>query len=219
MALLSATYYECIFKLEAPNKKTGTFNFPAVYSTDDIPPCESYCPPISKCSEHNNNDIQVSNTSPKDEDPLENIQLSCTGHRLAVLNGRNYLYPTIINNEYIFAEQYNALKDIIEQEINTRKLSKKYNDLSTVSIPELTAESKSHIFDEQLIELNNLIVEQKLYHDVATKPTLTIDNQTIHSIDINKSITALRSLANDCVCYSDCNGYSVCWCYGNCNHY
>lgn len=32
-------------------------------------------------------------------------------------------------------------------------------------------------------------------------------------------ITAIKRDINDCICYGDCNGYSVCWCYGNCNHY
>lgn len=28
-----------------------------------------------------------------------------------------------------------------------------------------------------------------------------------------------ETVVSDCLCYADCNSYSVCWCYGNCNYY
>ena len=37
--------------------------------------------------------------------------------------------------------------------------------------------------------------------------------------NIKKISDVIKKDLNDCVCYSDCNGYSICFCYGNCNHY
>ncbi len=55
----------------------------------------------------------------------------------------------------------------------------------------------------------------------AQEPRL-IPNNTIPLVsksNMEAIIDAIKNDITDCVCYSDCNGYSVCWCYGNCNHY
>ena len=46
------------------------------------------------------------------------------------------------------------------------------------------------------------------------KPSMVISKNNINTI-----IKVIKDDLNDCICYSDCNGYSVCFCYGNCNHY
>lgn len=46
------------------------------------------------------------------------------------------------------------------------------------------------------------------------KPSMVISKDNINTI-----IKVIKEDLNDCICYSDCNGYSVCYCYGNCNHY
>ena len=54
--------------------------------------------------------------------------------------------------------------------------------------------------------------------DAATyrqiKPSMIISKDNINAI-----VNVIKEDLNDCICYSDCNGYSVCYCYGNCNHY
>ena len=46
------------------------------------------------------------------------------------------------------------------------------------------------------------------------KPSLVLNLANMTTI-----IDVIKDDLNDCICYSDCNGYSVCFCYGNCNHY
>jgi hypothetical protein len=49
------------------------------------------------------------------------------------------------------------------------------------------------------------------------------NNPTIGSImetnNPNPLIDTLSALALDCICYTDCGGYSVCNCYGHCQNY
>ena len=42
---------------------------------------------------------------------------------------------------------------------------------------------------------------------------------TVSKSNIDLVIQTIKNDLNDCICYGDCNGYSVCFCYGNCNNY
>lgn len=64
-------------------------------------------------------------------------------------------------------------------------------------------------------ELNNAVSRMRA---VSARNPVTGDLM-IASTDPNPSIQMLNALVAECICYTDCRGYSVCYCYGHCNNY
>lgn len=66
------------------------------------------------------------------------------------------------------------------------------------------------------VRLNNILMKYS-----EKQKALKITKKVVNADDsINKLLSNFENgILKDCICYSDCNGYSVCYCYGNCNHY
>lgn len=70
----------------------------------------------------------------------------------------------------------------------------------------------------------SITVDKKYYklpkYDQKPEQSVSLASKPLISKNsLSDIITAIKRDINDCICYGDCNGYSVCWCYGNCNHY
>lgn len=68
----------------------------------------------------------------------------------------------------------------------------------------------------------SLYNEHYFYDTYPGQEPILQPNNTIPLVsksNMEAIIDTIKNDITDCVCYSDCNGYSVCWCYGNCNHY
>lgn len=57
------------------------------------------------------------------------------------------------------------------------------------------------------------------HKQINSKSTRKIDTPSLSKANIEAIVQTIKNDLNDCICYGDCNGYSVCFCYGNCNHY
>lgn len=84
--------------------------------------------------------------------------------------------------------------------------------------------STDEVIKESLIDLLKYVNQSNLLSDTykaADESTIekNLAGDVITEEDRDYMLNSVRSMLNDCVCYSDCNGYSVCWCYGNCNYY
>lgn len=152
---------------------------------------------------------------------LKTIQDECRGHRLTNSNKQSTIIPIITSGNNITHTQYNLLAEIINTELNDRRKSPQYAKVEKFYTTTPSVQSKQHITKQQITKLNNFIVKQQnFYKDEAKVPTdLDTIASEIKSIDINKTIAAVKNLLNDCICYADCNGYAGCTCYGNCNYY
>ena len=86
----------------------------------------------------------------------------------------------------------------------TGKYSYKFNLSKTLSNTKY--DDKQSVLDESY----------PLLKTVPDKNSIISANFFNDDSDILKDLSVV---INDCVCYSDCGGYSVCYCYGNCNNY
>jgi hypothetical protein len=60
-------------------------------------------------------------------------------------------------------------------------------------------------------------LSSKLLNTILTDKLTELDTGSIIAADdVNTIYKVLIPLANDCICYSNCNSYYVCVCYGNC---
>lgn len=66
---------------------------------------------------------------------------------------------------------------------------------------------------------NDVVNTMAPYKQVNNKITRITETPTLSKANIDAVIQTIKNDLNDCICYGDCNGYSVCFCYGNCNHY
>lgn len=152
------------------------------------------------------------------------IQSECIGHRLKNTGIINIDFPTnIIKGKNIESKQYNTLIDILLNEIDERLASPLYwnvrNNINNKkrSLKELN--NGDLISKKDMNVLNNNIGNQVLYQDTASVPKFSNLDLIAKHDALEESMTAIQTLIKDCICYSDCNGYSLCYCYGNCNHY
>ena len=170
------------------------------------------------------------------------VQEKCVGHRLPFIQV-SYNYDminigSVISSDYEnHSDLINTIIDKLTESISVKLQSDKYkkiyqlnnltadiNVLSTTSgRPQLSGIIK------QLKQINTCIgklQENNQHQDMRMYDQFphnnieeTEDNRKIQAELLNNMSNAVAFDMSDCICYSDCNGYSVCWCYGNCNHY
>ena len=115
---------------------------------------------------------------------------------------------------------------VTDDKIND-KLSIDYNEYMSNIITKLSSLQSNTIYDsysasDKFKTLKNIKytlqgskdLEFEDYKDKWIKPSMVLSES---NMDIIKDV--IKKDLNDCICYSDCNGYAVCYCYGNCNHY
>ena len=169
---------------------------------------------------------------------LSCIQDHCTGHRAYYSIESFNTIKSINTSEIILAEQFNRIKQIITDELIKRQNSEKYHipkapdvmpgeQTTAIQISKVLPDDVSitdNVIKEQLANLLKYINSSELLSDqykAEDDDTITnkLDGDIITEDNKNYIMNTIKSVVNDCICYSDCNGYSVCWCYGNCNHY
>lgn len=162
---------------------------------------------------------------------LSSIQTSCSGHR-TIYSTESVLSVNTLKEvkkqTTILAEKYNTIIDVLDKEFERRKQSNKYkNTVNNGTVPNklrVNENNPNNNPDALAVQLNTLnnYINNTIFAKDKFKPnnTSTIQkNDIILAENINTLIETVHNLVQDCICYSDCNGYSVCWCYGNCNYY
>ena len=159
------------------------------------------------------------------------IQSECRGH---ILNPEfiEISHDTILKYYNISIGDYNWLVDVLNKRIREKNKSPKYawNNNNT-GIERLNTAQSGNIIKE-LKELNNILGKMQPEGNDKKTSNRKHDHWIYHSDKLSNETNLIETelitnvfevVANneiqDCICYSDCNGYSVCWCYGNCNYY
>lgn len=134
-------------------------------------------------------------------------------------------YKQIYNNKRIIT----PIEKINQSSINTsiKKQQIDYGEYMSQIITKLSCMQPDNEYDnypttKKLKTLKNIQyamqgssnTEFETNQNKQIKPSMVISKDNINTI-----IKVIKEDLNDCICYSDCNGYSVCYCYGNCNHY
>ena len=145
-------------------------------------------------------------------------QSSCVGHRTG--KGTDVLAT---NDETIIYGGRDSFVGQLYYEINVeleqRRQHNIYKDLSDVTTP-----SSGSIID--IPDLNSAIDTINAYANVSNTDVTIIPTRKVSSGNLVKK-TDFNDLKRDfnskivaeCICYSDCQAYYVCYCYGNCNYY
>lgn len=130
------------------------------------------------------------------------IQSSCSQH-----SKRGTIKSINVNNgNLINAETINNLIDDINSELNRRNMGS--SSLNKVNVG---SETQSKIMRDIYNEIERM-------RTISNKNT-PYNGSIMATSNPNPAIATLQSLAADCICYTDCGGYSTCYCYGYCNNY
>ena len=173
-------------------------------------------------------------------------RLSTIQNNISVLTNRsNIEFKTLFKHSTITPKEINYLISSLNELINSRNNSSKYQNVYNIehgapllqtmaNINEsnvVSAKPSDAAIIRQINELNQYI--GKLQSNDSYNNMYKYDQYPNNKIDTSKDITKkyirtsllqefgekILQDMQDCICYSDCNGYSVCWCYGNCNYY
>lgn len=188
-----------------------TIDLPDVYSGGSYPICTA-------------NYREVANVSSQiDSSGINPVQSECLNYKGLLYDGRPE-HATAINSNPITVLQ--NLYDTIKTEITTRCTHKKYKYQSiAVELPGSTGQTikagTSTGSPAQQNTYNQLLKYLRQFDDDTYKINSTdvSNGSQILSSTVNGLVDDVNALIDDCICYSDCNAYSVCYCYGNCNHY
>ena len=176
------------------------------------------------------------------------VQANCGGHRLPN-EITDVEYPRFKKDKVITPVEFNNLIDILNQQIERRKASTKYTVVygnnPPATITKRTENEKIASLKTLLNSIKKLQPKKSYFwpsYDRHPEQTIQYPQQTtagtiVSDLDYGKAsgfntlhplvsksnmdiiIKAIRTDINDCICYGDCNGYSVCCCYGNCAFY
>lgn len=141
---------------------------------------------------------------------------TCNGHRSVNDNDNPEPNVTAEVGKLSYAEQINTIRSAIQTEIDARKkhamYSGKISDAED-SVSSGTVEYKDYIVSLQS-EITNADKEGRGYPNKQINFT-----QYVSASDLNTLKDITIQVMRDCICYSDCNSYAVCWCHGYCNYY
>ena len=146
---------------------------------------------------------------------------SCIGHRAT--KGSQI---SVKNEDFAISSGVGSfvsnLFNQINVELNSRKQHAIYSSLSAIVVPL----QNNQLSTSDLNDALNIICEyyNVTSADIATKydyseVSATVDKQVATSSFIRLASKFNSEVINECICYSDCLQYKVCYCYGNCNHY
>lgn len=140
----------------------------------------------------------------------------CNGHRAVRNLANSEPNVTAVVREVSQVEQINTVRNAISAEITERKKHVMYSGKivdAEASVSAYTIELKDYIVNLQS-EITNADKEGRGF------PTKQIDfTQYVSASDLNTLKDITIEVMRDCICYSDCNMYAVCWCHGYCNYY
>lgn len=180
--------------------------------------------------------------------PLYNYQTyTCTNHRDKDCSISLDQHPVESDTTIATTQQIEQIRSAINTEITLRQGNPTYQNGNISKTPSLSTNSEflpnlpsspSGSPANNTITSNMLMYKQLLetledYIKLADKeksinlsgngPSLSTidfaDTNIIQASDENTLSAIYAETYQDCVCYTDCNGYAVCWCYGNCHNY
>ena len=147
-------------------------------------------------------------------------QSVCEGHRA----GSGTLIKTTNKESIVLGGKNSFISQLyvqINKELAERRKHSIYASLSDnfTKVPN----SNEQIFASDLNDALNAI---KKYYDIANSDLNNYNYTEVSTTEIVKksNLDDLKNkfnatVINDCICYSDCQGYAMCYCYGNCNYY
>ena len=173
-------------------------------------------------------------------------RLTTIQNNISVLTNRsNIEFKMLFKHSTITPKEINYLISSLNELINSRNNSSKYQNVYNIEHGAPLLQTMAEINESRVVsakpsdaaiirqinELNQYI--GKLQSNDSYNNMYKYDQYPNNKIDTSKDITkkyirttllqefstAILQDMQDCICYSDCNGYSVCWCYGNCNYY
>lgn len=142
----------------------------------------------------------------------------------------------------------NLLRDVIQQEVNARKINPLYKNLQNFNVinavasgdvinhaqqnnlASIVAEIAKLANDSSYVGDNGLGIKNEHQHLVDGGDVISAKNlrDIEDDLDSNRKMmaTAISGIIQDCICYSDCTLYNkggkrtfICTCYGYCCHY
>lgn len=143
----------------------------------------------------------IATPNPNTKTVAQTIQRVCVGYSA---NGTGV--PTVPAGALIARDTVIKLQYAINQELQRRSMSN--SSFTPVYVDQIC-------YPNIISEINNAIYRMRAFS--ATNPTT--GNIMTASTDINPAIQTLNALVAECICYTDCRGYSVCYCHGYCNNY
>ena len=138
-----------------------------------------------------------------------------------------------INDELMARKKHPLYEDVDAQQFNTLapdKISRKstynpnaYNPDKKSKAGKVEVESPGKQIEIEDFDTINETLENMCRDtvdpDVVQQLNLETETHIKPQDSINVVIDNAKKVLKDCICYTDCGGYSVCFCYSNCNHY
>ena len=206
----TVSFLKCTSYLEynnsTPDTQISENNFPDTLGTTD---------PYSQCT--NNQSETCKNITTNTGSNVERwtvIQSSCSGHT----KGRDGKVVTIGSDiiDYTdFQNLYNAVRD----ECNVRGISFLHNEPNTYNGKIVDDQNPFEALNAYLEKCKDAKSGTKHTNNNQLIPINPEEGAIIKHSDVSAITTNLNNITQDCICYSDCNEYSVCYCYGNCQYY
>ena len=187
------------------------------FLSDDFPDTLGTTNPYSKCTNNQRTTCKDSNLNTNNGKNVERwtvIQSSCSGHTKG-RDGTSISVGTDIIDYTDFQDLYNA----VSAECSARGIKFLHNQPSTYQGKIVDNQNPFETLNAYLKTCKNTKSgrEHKNNNElIAINPE---EGAIIKHSDVSAITTNLNNITQDCICYSDCNGYSVCYCYGNCQYY
>lgn len=142
-----------------------------------------------------------SNYSSSTKNKIQTIQSTCTGHSKG-----STCSLTFTAGETITASKINQFIDYTNDELTRR--GKSQSGITKASVGNLA-------YPNIIQQLNTAIESMRTISGKVTP----YSGEIIRASQPTPALTTLKALMSECICYTDCGGYSVCYCYGYCNNY
>lgn len=170
--------------------------------SEHVEGCQSHNVDYSKCEGNSSADLSWKK------------QYMCEGHRNKYSN-TNTLPDEVESQTVSTLQKIKALRQSILLELTLRKKSGKYKNAKKIDLVDITDnQMMAYTLKNFATELKRFMKDE--YTDTITSPSSANIATAKHYNDV---VQRTVGMMQDCICYSDCNGYTVCWCHGNCNNY
>lgn len=143
----------------------------------------------------------IATPNPNKKKVVQTIQNICVGHSISGTG-----ISTVSKETRIDAATITNIQNAVNRELERRGLP---NSSFTLVSPGQIC------YPNVISEINNAVSRMRTFS--ATNPTT--GKIMTASTDPNPAIQTLNALVTECMCYTDCRGYSVCYCHGYCNNY
>lgn len=171
--------------------------------------------PYSQCTKNQRGNCKdINSNTGNNVERWTVIQSSCSGHTKG-RNGTSISIGTDIIDYTDFQDLYNA----VSAECSARGIKFLHNQPSTYQGKIVDDQNPFEALNAYLEKCKDAKSGTKHTNNNQLIPINPEEGAIIKHSDVSAITTNLNNITQDCICYSDCNGYSVCYCYGNCQYY